>query len=181
MKDRTIEHPVIKEKLTFVRTSAETGGELTELIVELAPGGGNPPHVHESFAESFTPLEGQLWLRVGKERRTLSPGTTTTVPPGVLHSLANHSTRAVRFRVEVRPGQPGLERFAQIAYGLARDGYARKRGFPKKLAHLAILMEMADVRAPGFFFRISAPLLARIARRARTRGVEEELIERYCV
>ena len=180
MKARTIEHPVIGEKLTFVRTADETGGEVTELIVELAPGGGNPLHFHTSFTESFTPLQGKLGLQLGQERRPLSPGTTLTVSPGVLHSVTNRSDEPVRFRVEVRPGQPGLERFAQIAYGLARDGLSTGNGLPRKLTHLAVLMELGDVRAPGILFALVSPLLTRIARRARRRGVERALIDRYC-
>lgn len=36
MKQRAIENPVIKDKVTFIRTSDEAGGELTELLVELS-------------------------------------------------------------------------------------------------------------------------------------------------
>ena len=130
MQNRTIENPVAGDRITFVRTADETNGEVTEIIVDLFPGGGNQPHYHTSFTESFTPLDGPLGVLVGKERRTLSPGETAKVPPGVVHCFFSVSDRVVRFRGEARPGRPGLERFAQIAYGLARDGQVNRKGYP---------------------------------------------------
>lgn len=180
MERRTIEHPVIGERITFVRTSDETDGELTELMVEQAPGGANPPHFHRSFTETFTPVEGPLGVRMGDARRILHPGETVTVERGTVHNLFNASDRAVRFTVEVRPGQPNLERFAQIAFGLARDGQVGAKGLPRKLSHLALLLELGDVHVPGPTFRVLSPVLRRIADRARRRGVEEDLIRLYC-
>ena len=180
MKNRTIENPSIKDKVTFVRTSDETNGEVSEIIVDLSPGGGNEPHYHTSFAESFTPTEGQLGVLVGEERRMLERGETATVPPGVIHCFYNPSDQVVKFKGEARPGRPGLERFAQIAYGLARDGHVNRKGYPNKLSHVALLMEMGDVRIPGLVFRLLAPVFGWVARRARRRGIEQELVDRYC-
>lgn len=180
MKNRTIENPIIKDKVTFLRTSEETGGEVTEIIVELAPGGENEPHYHTSFTESFTAIEGQLGVLAGTEERLLNPGETATVPPGLVHRFFNPSQQVVKFRGEARPAHPGLDRFIQIAYGLARDGHVNKKGYPNRLSHIALLMEMGDMRMPGLAFTIVRPVLTWIAQRARTRGVEQQLIDRYC-
>ena len=180
MKVRTIENPIIKDRITFVRTSAETGGEFSEIIVELSPGGGNEPHFHTLYSESFTPIEGSLGVLVGRDRKLIEPGETATVPPGVVHCFFNSSEHIVRFKGEARPGYPGLELFAQIAYGLARDGYVNKKGYPNRINHIALLMEMGDIRIPGPTFRLLGPVLGWIASRARRRGVEQDLIERYC-
>ena len=180
MKTRTIENPVIRDKVTFVRTAEETGGEVSEIIVELSAGGGNETHYNTMFAESFTPIAGTLGVLVGKEKRTLRTGETATVPPGVVHCFFNPTDRVVKFRGEARPGHSGLERFAQIAYGLARDGRVNKKGYPNTLSHVAVLMEMGDVRIPGVGFKLLAPAFRWVARRARKNGVERELIDRYC-
>lgn len=180
MKSRTVENPIIGDRVTFVRTSEETGGELTELLVELSPGGGNELHFHTSVTESFTALEGRLGVEAGSERRLLNPGETATVPPGMVHRFFNPSERTVTFRAEARPGRLGMERFVEIAYGLAKDGHVNKKGIPTKLSHVALLMDMGDMRMPGLTFRFVAPLLAWVAQRARRRGVEEALIDRYC-
>ena len=81
MKERTIENPIIKDRVTFVRTSEETNGEYSEIVVHLSPGGGNEPHFHKSFSESFSPLEGRLGVLVGNDRKVLEPGETATIPP----------------------------------------------------------------------------------------------------
>jgi len=54
-----------------------------------------------------------------------------------------------------------------------------KQGVPTSIVHLALLVELADTGVPGFFSMI-APLMRVIAQRARRKGVERELIERYC-
>lgn len=180
MKRRTVENPVIKDRVTFVRTSDETGGALTELIVELAPGGGNEPHYHTSFTESFTALEGRLGIQIGKEERLLEPGETATVEPGVVHRFFNPSDRFIKFRGVAEPGRVGGERFVEIAYGLAADGEVNAAGYPNRLSHVALLMEMGDMRMPGLAFKLATPLLHWVARRARRRGIEADLIARYC-
>ena len=63
MKVRTIENPIIKDKVTFIRTSDETNGEVSEIVVDLAPGGGNEPHYHTSFVESFSQRFGESHFR----------------------------------------------------------------------------------------------------------------------
>ena len=79
MKNRIIENPIIKDKITFVRTSDETNGEVSEIIVDLSPGGGNEPHYHTSQSHSLPPRaswgswlgeNGAFWSRV-KQRRCL--------------------------------------------------------------------------------------------------------------
>ena len=180
MRNRTIENPIIGDRVTFVRTSAETGGAYSEIVVELSAGGGNEPHYHTQFAESFSPIEGDLGVLVGTERRTIRPGETATVEPGIVHCFFNATDEMVTFKGEARPGHEGLERFAQIAYGLARDGNVNKKGYPNKLAHIAILMEMGDVRIPGLAFKLMGPIFRWIARRARSKGIEQQLIDRYC-
>jgi hypothetical protein len=56
MEIRTIENPIIKDRVTFIRTSNETHGEVTEILVELAPGGGNEPHSYSNYL--FLCLDG---------------------------------------------------------------------------------------------------------------------------
>ena len=65
---RTIYNPLQRDRVTFLKTAAETSGELMLVEVELAPGGGNPPHYHTSFSERFTPIVGELSVQLGKEQ-----------------------------------------------------------------------------------------------------------------
>lgn len=180
MKNRTLENPVIKDKVTFVKTSDETDGEFTELLVELAPRGGNEPHYHTSITESFTALDGQLGVEIGSESRLLDPGQSATIRPGIVHRFFNPTDQVVRFKGEARPGRVEQEQFVQIAYGLANDGKVNRKGIPNRPSHVALLVELGDLRMPGLTFRLLAPVLHWLAGRARRRGVQKDLIRRYC-
>ena len=106
---------------------------------------------------------------------TLRPGDTATAPIGSLHHFANRTDRPVTATVELRPGSLGFERAIQIAYGLAEDGLANEKGVPRNLMHLGLLAEMADSQLTGVL-RVIEPALRALARRARRKGVDRELI-----
>lgn len=176
---RIIINPVIKDMVTFVQTAAETGHKFTELEVRLMPGGGTPIHYHKTFSETFTVLEGVLSITAGKETFQLFTGESCTVPPKQLHRFFNASQEKVRFKTEVYPGHTGFENALFILYGLAGDGLTDQKGVPKKLEHLAVVSEISEMYLPGKF-KLAQPLLSFIARRARKKGVEQGLIDKYC-
>lgn len=177
---RTIHNPVIQDWLTFLETSGESGGHRSLLEIELAPGGGNGLHIHRGFAERFEVLEGELGVQLGRGRHRLHPGQSLLAPAGVPHRFFNATAAPARFRVELTPGHDGFEKALRIAYGLAADGLADARGMPRRLAHLALLVEMGDTAVAGPA-ALLMPLFRWVARRARARGVEAELLRRYCV
>jgi quercetin dioxygenase-like cupin family protein len=92
------EHVGGPSSVTIKATGADTGGSfyLGEVVVE--PGfAGPPPHVHERLHDMFYVLDGTLTMRLGDDTRELSAGGFACVPPGVVHTFANHSDRPVRF------------------------------------------------------------------------------------
>jgi mannose-6-phosphate isomerase-like protein (cupin superfamily) len=171
----TIHNPVQRDTVTFV----ETAGERTCLDVELAPGGGNPMHRHLTYAERFEAVEGTLSVQIGRRVLRLARGERATVPPGCRHRFFNDTGEPVRFRVELTPGHAGFERSLVVAYGLAADGLTDDTGTPRRLDHLALLADWSEMRACGPL-AIFNPLVGLLARRARKRGVEDELFARYC-
>jgi quercetin dioxygenase-like cupin family protein len=162
----------------FVETAAETGGARTVLELVVWPGGGNDPHRHLTYAETFTAVEGTLTVRLGRERLRLAPGASATAPPGAVHCFANETGEPVRARVEISPGSRGFERMLQAVYGLAEDGATNRRGIPRSLLHLAVLGDWGDVRLAGPM-RALAPVFGLLVRIARRRGVDALLEERY--
>ena len=65
---QTIENPVTGETITFLRTAAETDGELVEIEVTVQPDGAvAAAHVHPYQSERFEILEGTLEFRNGRE------------------------------------------------------------------------------------------------------------------
>ena len=176
--NRSIYNPIQRDRVTFLKTSDETNGEVTLVEVELAPGGGTPVHYHLSYAERFTAIVGELGLQVGTQQIALQPGESAVVEPGVVHRFYNATQQPIRFYGEITPGHPGFEQTLHISYGLARDGLVGTSKMPKNLLVLGLLADMSDTRMVGplSFLNLLFKLLARIARR---RGLEADLITRY--
>ena len=176
---RRIYHPTQKDYATFLETSAQTGGKHTLLEIELAPGGGNVPHYHDAFNERFEVLEGELEVLVGKETHTLRPGDTKTAFANTLHNFKNPTDKTTRFLIDIQPGSTGFEQTLQILYGLATDGKANKQGLPTNIYHLAVLLILGDSRLGGGA-SLLMPVFRLLAARARKKGIERALIEKYC-
>jgi quercetin dioxygenase-like cupin family protein len=175
---REIYNPVQRDRVTFLKTAAETGGELSLLEMEVAPGGGNSLHIHTTYSERFTVIEGELGVQIGKQQQVLRPGETEIVPAGTVHRWYNPSNQPARIYVELRPGHAGFEQALRIGYGLATDGHTNAAGIPKNLLHLAVLVQMSDIKLVGPL-GVLTPLFGLLARIARRRGVEADLVARY--
>ena len=80
---------------------------------------------------------------------------------------------------ELRMRAQTIDAAIQIGYGLARDGETNKSGVPKKFLVLSLLFDMSATYLPGALSVIS-PLFRSFARRARKKGIEQRLIEKYC-
>jgi mannose-6-phosphate isomerase-like protein (cupin superfamily) len=102
---QTVENAATGERVTFVRTSAETGGELLELeLVWPRPGGRAPAHVHPEMEERYEVISGTAAFRIGDAADiTAGPGEVVTVPPGTTHVAWNPTGQEVRLKVEFRP------------------------------------------------------------------------------
>ena len=131
-----------------------------------------------NFSERFTVIEGQLGVQIGKQLQVLRPGETEIVPAGTAHRWYNPATQPARIYVELRPGHAGFEQGLRIAYGLATDGHTNAASIPKNLLHLAVLVQMGDTKVAGPLALLT-PLFGLLARIARRRGVEADLLARY--
>jgi quercetin dioxygenase-like cupin family protein len=176
---RTIENPIIKDRVTFLETSAETGGKYTAMLLDLAPNGYNELHTHKSFDEIFTVREGRLGLQLGSEKFILEVGESVRVKAGDEHCFFNpSSTERVVAHVMLDTASQGLEISLQVAYGLARDGCTNKRGIPYNPLHLAMLVHWSDTNLPRFI-RFLEPVMRWLKRLAVRRGIDQALIQQY--
>lgn len=178
MKGRVFENPLIKDKVTVLKSSADTNGEYVLVEVELLAGGGNDMHYHTSFSEEFIAVEGVLGIDAGNAKIKLAPGDTTRAEINQLHRFYNPGKEAIRFHVKIEPARDSFLRGLSIAYGLAADGLTNKKGIPKNLDHLAILLDLTDTRLPGLLSLFN-PIVKRKARRARRKGIDKMLLEKY--
>ena len=104
---------IVGDTLTFKATAETTGGTLTAIECEAAPGGGPPPHLHENEDESFYVLDGQFEILVGDELLRAGPGDYAFVPRGTVHRFANVGDEVGRLLILFTPG--GLEQFFRSA------------------------------------------------------------------
>jgi len=125
-----IENPVTGERITFVRTSEQTGGALAELDLELSPTAFlAAEHIHHSQEEKFQVLEGRILLRCRGEESMCGPGDTVVVPSGNPHAWAPHGGAPARVRITFTPGN-GIEMFFDEFFRLAREGRVNSKGMP---------------------------------------------------
>ena len=176
--ERSIYNPIQKDRVNFLKTHADTNGEYTLVEVELADGGGVGLHYHKTYAEKFDCLEGEVQVKLGKTMHQLKPGETATAVPNVNHLFRNRSGRTCKFRVELRPASRGFEESLQIGYGLAQDGQTKSNGFPKDKLALAWLFDISESNLPGWM-SIFEFILRRQARKARKKGIDKLLVEKY--
>lgn len=178
---RTVVNPIIKDTATFLKTAEETNGEQTEIEITLMAGGGNPLHYHKTYSETFTAIDGDLGVKLAKGKaRILKAGESYTVKPMELHGFFNPIDKEIKFNVKLNPGHTGFENSIRIIYGLAGDGLTDKNSIPKSIKHMALVVYMSDMNLPGFFTLIF-PLLKFIAKRAKGKGEEKMLIDKYCI
>jgi quercetin dioxygenase-like cupin family protein len=171
---QTIENPVSGERITFLQTSRDTGGELLEFELALTPDGHVPgAHVHPAQEERFHVLEGTMKFRRGLRRVVASAGETVVVPAGTVHRFANAGEGVARCRVEVVPALD-MEHLLETTVELAHEGNVTRTGMPRPL-HLALFVERfrAEVRAPFPPAWVVRALMAPVAALARRRGFAE--------
>ena len=168
---QTISNPVSGERITFLRTAADTGGELLAFECELAPDGHVPgAHQHPHQEERFEVLEGTMTFKLGRRKITAGPGEVVVIPAGATHAFKNGGDSNAVLRVEVRPALK-MENLLETACELAQEGNTTGKGMPKPL-HLALFVRefRNEVQAPFPPAWMQRASLAPLAALGRARG-----------
>jgi mannose-6-phosphate isomerase-like protein (cupin superfamily) len=108
--------------LIFKVTGEETGGAVDYLIVEVAPRGGPPLHVHHTQDELIHAAKGRFKVQIGEETFVIEEGGFAYL----LLSGAWVRHRGPVWVVEVRHRRRGGA--GQVRHGADRDGGARALG-----------------------------------------------------
>ncbi len=179
---RTITNPVFEDEVRFVKTAGETDGEVTELEITLQPGGSNELHYHETYAETFTAVDGRLGVQLGRdaEEHFLEPGNSLVVEKGQIHAFFNPTDTEITFKVELTPGHSGFEQSLRIMYGLAHDGKVNDEGMPTNLKYVGVIAHLSEMRSPKFMLKLMQPLLLWLGKRAERDGTLDQLVDNYC-
>jgi mannose-6-phosphate isomerase-like protein (cupin superfamily) len=180
MQRKKIINPIIKDTVIFQTTCGESNGRITKCELELYPGGANGMHFHTRFSETFTAVDGKLMLKLGKKKSLLlNPGEQFTVEPYQPHCFCNPGNQKIAFNIEITPGDAGFERFIHILYKMAANGETDKKGLPKDLKILSLVMAMGDVHAVGWM-KVLNPLAAYLSAKGYEEGLDKKLIRKYC-
>ena len=168
---QTLENPISGEKITFIRTSADTDGELLEIELELSPDGAVPgAHIHPEQEERFEILEGTMAFRMGLKKIVAGPGEVVTVPAGRVHAFRNAGDDTAKVRVEVRPAL-AMERLFETTVELAEEGRTTGKGMPKPLDLALFVREFSrEVQAPFPPAPVVRAMLAPLAWMATRKG-----------
>ena len=114
--------------LVFKVTGEDTGGALDYFIVEVAPHGGPPLHVHHAQEETIHVLKGRFKIQIGDETFRCEEGGFAYLPSRVPHAFLNLTDEPAELVIVFAPG--GGHRFfeelgpASRAAGADRDEVA---------------------------------------------------------
>jgi len=163
-----IENPVTGERMTFLKTQADTGGELLRLELQVRPHGfvlGE--HIHAVQEERYDVREGWLTFKLNGVIRRAGPGERVVIPAGTRHSWWNAEDESALAILELQPAL-NTETIFETLFGLARDGKTNAKGVPG-LLQLAVLVVASDSYVAGppiWLQRFALGVLAFIARLA---------------
>jgi quercetin dioxygenase-like cupin family protein len=137
-RGESIENPLTGERMTFLKTTADTNGQSLEFEFIAPPGWSVPAHIHPYQQERTAMISGVLSGHVAGEDFRLLPDKIRVVPSGVVHAWRNPSEEEeARFSVEFSPALK-MESGFETAWALARDGKATKAGLPKNPLQLVV-------------------------------------------
>jgi quercetin dioxygenase-like cupin family protein len=137
-RGESIENPLTGERMTFIKTTADTNGQSFEFEFVAPPGWSVPAHIHPYQQERTAMISGVLSGHVAGEDFRLLPDKIRVVPSGVVHAWRNPSEEEeARFSVEFSPALK-MESGFETAWALARDGKATKAGLPKNPLQLVV-------------------------------------------
>jgi len=103
--------------LIFKVTGEDTGGAFDYFIVEVAPRGGPPLHVHHLQEETLHVVKGRYKVRIGEEIYYLEEGGFAYMPSKLPHAFLNLTDQPGELIVVYTPGggQKFYEEFGPIS------------------------------------------------------------------
>jgi quercetin dioxygenase-like cupin family protein len=116
--------------LIFKVTGEDTNGAFDYFIVQVAPKGGPPLHVHHLQEETIHVLKGQYKIRIGDEIFYCQEGGFAYLPSKVPHTFLNLTDEPGEIIVVYTPG--GGHKFYEEFGPMSRNGPLD----PKKIAPL---------------------------------------------
>ena len=162
----TLYNPVTGESMTFLKTSAETGGDYVLIELRADPDAFvAAAHVHPAQTETFEVIEGTLGVKVEGRTVEANAGDVLVVEPGQSHKWWNAGDAVLVFRCQIRPALQ-FESLIETMFALAAYGKTNKKGMPNPLrlavianAHLdTVVLPFPPVWMQKLALAVGAPL-----------------------
>ena len=142
--DELLEIPELGIRVRFLKTAAETGGEMAQFEVIGRPRGFlTQEHVHATQTERIEPLSGTMKVVMDGREHLLNPGDAHTIPPGTAHTQVPVGDGDGTVRITVTPAGDS-EGFLEKMAALSRDGRLLKGGWPRPTAAAELIREFGD-------------------------------------
>lgn len=116
--------PAIGLTLRVPLPPAASGGAMTAMETENAPGFGPPLHRHRE-TEVFRVLEGRYLFECDGKRFEAGVGDVVSIPGGAAHAFVNITDRPARQFILILPGLDAVAFFTGLA-DVMKDGTADK-------------------------------------------------------
>ena len=107
--------------LIFKVTGEDTGGAFDYFIVEVAPHGGPPLHVHHNQEETIQVVKGHFKIRIGEAIVYCKEGGFAYLPSKIPHAFLNLTDEQGEIIVVYTPG--GGHKFYEELGPLTRNGF----------------------------------------------------------
>ena len=107
--------------LIFKVTGEDTGGAFDYFIVEVAPHGGPPLHVHHKQEETIQVVKGRYKVRIGDDNFLLEVGGFAYLPSKFPHAFLNLTDEPGEIVVVYTPG--GGHKFYEELGPISRDAH----------------------------------------------------------
>jgi quercetin dioxygenase-like cupin family protein len=133
-----ITNPRTGQVMIFLKTSAETNGELLKIECFSPPTlEREPEHIHPFQQNSFEIISGTCVFNVDGKEKIVGPGELINIPINVPHHFWNDGKIDAHYIQEFRPALK-IDSFFETFFALARDGKLNKKGIPN-FFHVSII------------------------------------------
>ncbi len=173
-----IENPLTGERITFLKTTLETNGELLRFEYLIPPGFSIPEHVHPRQEERHEIVSGTLRGRVAGHERVYVEGQTVIGPAGVPHAWRNPSDdKGLIIASELRPALR-FEPLIETVFAIAGDLRTSKIAVPRHLLRISMLLDASrddfyPTQIPMPAWKAALALNAAFARVGRLLGYDD--------
>ncbi len=134
-----IVNPRTGQRMVFLETGEETGGQSVRIDTYNPPTGvPEPEHVHPFQESGIQVISGSLRFRMNGEDRSVGPGESITIPANTPHHFWADGQEEIHSVQWFRPALK-IDCFFETFFGLAQDDKLNDKGLPS-LLQLAVMV-----------------------------------------